>query len=103
MGNHLLTNPVLQTRSGTSPYNTLLAESFNPPSPGVFNSTGQSSVLWSCEEGICVCMSGIVCLSDTFFSHSFSPLFTAPLTCSSRDLQRPKYGYTYMFAKLTVN
>uniref|UniRef100_A0A8C9SWR3 Adhesion G protein-coupled receptor L1 n=1 Tax=Scleropages formosus TaxID=113540 RepID=A0A8C9SWR3_SCLFO len=39
MGNHLLTNPVLQTRSGTSPYNTLLAESFNPPSPGVFNST----------------------------------------------------------------
>ena len=41
MGNHLLTNPVLQTRSGTSPYNTLLAESFTPPSPGVFNSTGQ--------------------------------------------------------------
>uniref|UniRef100_A0A3B5M361 Uncharacterized protein n=1 Tax=Xiphophorus couchianus TaxID=32473 RepID=A0A3B5M361_9TELE len=40
MGNHLLTNPVLQTRSGTSPYNTLLAESFTPPSPGVFNSTG---------------------------------------------------------------
>ncbi|MBN3323466.1 AGRL1 protein, partial [Atractosteus spatula] len=42
MGNHLLTNPVLQTRSGTSPYNTLLAESvgFNPPSPNVFNSTG---------------------------------------------------------------
>uniref|UniRef100_A0A8C7IZK2 Adhesion G protein-coupled receptor L1 n=1 Tax=Oncorhynchus kisutch TaxID=8019 RepID=A0A8C7IZK2_ONCKI len=26
MGNHLLTNPVLQTRTGTSPYNTLLAE-----------------------------------------------------------------------------
>uniref|UniRef100_A0A1A8UZ09 Latrophilin 1 n=1 Tax=Nothobranchius furzeri TaxID=105023 RepID=A0A1A8UZ09_NOTFU len=40
MGNHLLTNPVLQNRSGTSPYNTLLAESFTPPSPGVFNSTG---------------------------------------------------------------
>uniref|UniRef100_A0A6Q2YPP4 Adhesion G protein-coupled receptor L1a n=1 Tax=Esox lucius TaxID=8010 RepID=A0A6Q2YPP4_ESOLU len=40
MGNHLLTNPVLQTRAGTSPYNTLLAESFTPPSPGVFNSTG---------------------------------------------------------------
>ncbi|XP_063060319.1 adhesion G protein-coupled receptor L1-like [Engraulis encrasicolus] len=37
MGNHLLTNPVLQTRSGTSPYNTLLAETFNPPSPAVFN------------------------------------------------------------------
>ncbi|MBN3289325.1 AGRL1 protein, partial [Polypterus senegalus] len=42
MGNHLLTNPVLQTRSGTSPYNTLLAESvgYTPPSPNVFNSTG---------------------------------------------------------------
>ncbi|XP_077590254.1 adhesion G protein-coupled receptor L1-like isoform X2 [Stigmatopora nigra] len=40
MGNHLLANPVLQTRGGTSPYNTLLAESFTPPSPGVFNSTG---------------------------------------------------------------
>ncbi|XP_061703073.1 adhesion G protein-coupled receptor L1 isoform X3 [Syngnathoides biaculeatus] len=39
MGNHLLANPVLQTRSGTSPYNTLLAESFTPPSPGIFNST----------------------------------------------------------------
>ncbi|XP_035381195.1 adhesion G protein-coupled receptor L1 isoform X3 [Electrophorus electricus] len=40
MGNHLLTNPVLQTRTGPSPYNTLLAETFTPPSPGVFNSTG---------------------------------------------------------------
>ncbi|XP_047659150.1 adhesion G protein-coupled receptor L1-like isoform X4 [Tachysurus fulvidraco] len=37
--NHLLANPVLQTRSGSSPYNTLLAETFNPPSPAVFNST----------------------------------------------------------------
>ncbi|MCJ8746034.1 hypothetical protein PDJAM_G00137140 [Pangasius djambal] len=40
MGNHLLANPVLQTRTGSSPYNTLLTESFTPPSPGVFNSTG---------------------------------------------------------------
>ncbi|XP_043940453.1 adhesion G protein-coupled receptor L1-like isoform X3 [Protopterus annectens] len=40
MANHLLANPVLQTRSGTSPYNTLLTESvgFNPSSPTVFNS-----------------------------------------------------------------
>ncbi|XP_061838061.1 adhesion G protein-coupled receptor L1 isoform X3 [Nerophis lumbriciformis] len=45
MGNHLLANPVLQTRSGTSPYNTLLADSFTPssPSPGVFNSTESTS------------------------------------------------------------
>ncbi|KAL7845167.1 hypothetical protein AOLI_G00233590 [Acnodon oligacanthus] len=40
MGNHLLANPVLQTRSGSSPYNTLLAETFNPSSTAVFNSTG---------------------------------------------------------------
>lgn len=42
MGNHLLTNPVLPPRGGTSPYNTLIAESvgFNPSSPPVFNSPG---------------------------------------------------------------
>ncbi|XP_016308288.1 adhesion G protein-coupled receptor L1-like [Sinocyclocheilus anshuiensis] len=40
MGNHLLANPMLQTRSGSSPYNTLLAETFNAPSPAVFNATG---------------------------------------------------------------
>ncbi|XP_072925357.1 adhesion G protein-coupled receptor L1 isoform X4 [Hemitrygon akajei] len=42
MGNHLLTNPVLQPRSGASPYNTLLAESvgYNAPSPTVFSSPG---------------------------------------------------------------
>ncbi|XP_042200620.1 adhesion G protein-coupled receptor L1 [Callorhinchus milii] len=42
MGNHLLTNPVLQPRSGASPYNTLLAESvgFTAPSPTVFSSPG---------------------------------------------------------------
>lgn len=47
MGNHLLTNPVLQPRGGTSPYNTLIAESvgFNPSSPAVFNSPGESTVV----------------------------------------------------------
>ncbi|XP_073478554.1 adhesion G protein-coupled receptor L1 isoform X6 [Aquarana catesbeiana] len=41
MGNHLLTNPVLQSRVGTSPYNTLITESvgFSPSSPG-YNTTG---------------------------------------------------------------
>lgn len=45
MGNHLLTNPVLQPRGGTSPYNTLIAESvgFNPSSPPVFNSPGEDT------------------------------------------------------------
>lgn len=47
MGNHLLTNPVLQPRGGTSPYNTLIAESvgFNPSSPPVFNSPGKSTLV----------------------------------------------------------
>lgn len=51
MGNHLLTNPVLQPRGGTSPYNTLIAESvgFNPSSPPVFNSPGESTLVQ--EEG----------------------------------------------------
>lgn len=45
MGNHLLTNPVLPPRGGTSPYNTLIAESvgFNPSSPPVFNSPGRDA------------------------------------------------------------
>lgn len=47
MGNHLLTNPVLQPRGGTSPYNTLIAESvgFNPSSPPVFNSPGKRTLV----------------------------------------------------------
>ena len=47
MGNHLLTNPVLQPRGGTSPYNTLIAESvgFNPSSPPVFNSPGEITLV----------------------------------------------------------
>lgn len=47
MGNHLLTNPVLQPRGGTSPYNTLIAESvgFNPSSPPVFNSPGERTLV----------------------------------------------------------
>lgn len=66
MGNHLLTNPVLQTRSGTSPYNTLLAESFTPPSPGVFNSTGQllvnTSVCVRSLVTVCVCVEYVLSL-----------------------------------------
>ncbi|KAM8793907.1 adhesion G protein-coupled receptor L1-like [Eudromia elegans] len=44
VGNHLLTNPVLQPRGGGSPYNTLLAESVGfsagPGSPPAFSSPG---------------------------------------------------------------
>lgn len=62
MGNHLLTNPVLQPRGGTSPYNTLIAESvgFNPSSPPVFNSPGKNTPVLGegnaqvRERGVCI-------------------------------------------------
>lgn len=85
MGNHLLTNPVLQTRSGTSPYNTLLAESFTPPSPGVFNSTGQlllnAPVCVCALVGMWACMLHSVCTQLDFlvsasFSHCADTLIT---------------------------
>ncbi|XP_063997967.1 LOW QUALITY PROTEIN: adhesion G protein-coupled receptor L1 [Pogoniulus pusillus] len=42
MGNHLLPNPVLQPRGGSSPYNTLIGEGggFTPASPPAFTSPG---------------------------------------------------------------
>lgn len=70
MGNHhLLANPMLQTRSGSSPYNTLLAETFNPPSPAVFNATGQC-VWWKtfCVFSKCVYLYSLV--SPFFLSYS---------------------------------
>lgn len=36
LGNHFLTNPVLQTHAGASPYDTMLAQGYNQP----FTSTG---------------------------------------------------------------
>uniref|UniRef100_A0A671YQ69 Adhesion G protein-coupled receptor L1 n=1 Tax=Sparus aurata TaxID=8175 RepID=A0A671YQ69_SPAAU len=45
MGNHLLTNPVLQTRTGTSPYNTLLAEIFCS-----YDDDNNASVFCLCPE-----------------------------------------------------
>lgn len=38
LGNHFLTNPVLQTHAGASPYDTILAQGYNQP----FTSTGRS-------------------------------------------------------------
>uniref|UniRef100_A0A4W6DIC7 Adhesion G protein-coupled receptor L1a n=1 Tax=Lates calcarifer TaxID=8187 RepID=A0A4W6DIC7_LATCA len=38
LGNHFLTNPVLQTHAGASPYDTMLAQGYNQP----FTSTGTS-------------------------------------------------------------
>lgn len=36
LGNHFLTNPVLQTHAGASPYDTMLAQGYNQP----FTATG---------------------------------------------------------------
>lgn len=38
LGNHFLTNQVLQTHAGASPYDTVLAQGYNQP----FTSTGTS-------------------------------------------------------------
>ncbi|PNI51002.1 ADGRL1 isoform 8, partial [Pan troglodytes] len=77
MGNHLLTNPVLQPRGGTSPYNTLIAESvgFNPSSPPVFNSP-------ELEPGL------------AFRAHPclFSSLFWLPPAGSYREPKHPLGG-----------
>uniref|UniRef100_A0A663FIF8 Adhesion G protein-coupled receptor L1 n=1 Tax=Aquila chrysaetos chrysaetos TaxID=223781 RepID=A0A663FIF8_AQUCH len=52
MGNHLLPNPVLQPRGGSSPYNTLIAESvgFAPASPPAFTSPGGRPKLPLCPH-----------------------------------------------------
>lgn len=90
MGNHhLLANPMLQTRSGSSPYNTLLAETFNPPSPAVFNATGQ-----------CVCGEKRFVFSLNVFICIHLFLLSSCLTLSAlslcepihRDVQKLKYG-----------
>lgn len=41
LGNHFLTNPVLQTHAGASPYDTMLAQGYNQP----FTATGRFSNL----------------------------------------------------------
>lgn len=87
MGNHLLANPMLQTHSGSSPYNTLLAETFNPPSPAVFNATGQC---------VCVCvMKNILCVfSKCVYLYSLvSPFFLSDSLCEpiNRHVQKLKY------------
>lgn len=38
LGNHFLTNPVLQTHAGASPYDTMLAQGYSQP----FSATGTS-------------------------------------------------------------
>uniref|UniRef100_A0A668AST7 Adhesion G protein-coupled receptor L1a n=1 Tax=Myripristis murdjan TaxID=586833 RepID=A0A668AST7_9TELE len=66
LGNHFLTNPVLQTHPGASPYDTLLAQGYNQP----FTSTGpphDSSLAHteSCGlDSVCLNGAGVVGSSD---------------------------------------
>uniref|UniRef100_A0A8C1U1M8 Adhesion G protein-coupled receptor L1 n=1 Tax=Cyprinus carpio TaxID=7962 RepID=A0A8C1U1M8_CYPCA len=94
MGNHLLANPMLQTRSGSSPYNTLLAETFNPPSPAVFNATGQCV----CDEEHC-----FVCFRCVYLYSLVFLCISSLLSCSVlslyeliyRHVQKLKYGHMF--------
>ncbi|XP_028978162.2 adhesion G protein-coupled receptor L1, partial [Esox lucius] len=72
LGNHFLTNPVLQTHPGVSPYNTLLAQGYSQPSPSLFTSTGtfrdiqKGAVLSKSQD-----MDG-VCLNGGYSANSFT-------------------------------
>ncbi|KAK6300951.1 hypothetical protein J4Q44_G00290490 [Coregonus suidteri] len=64
LGNHFLTNPVLQTHPRVSPYDSLLAQGYSQPSPGLFTSTGtfrdiqKGAVLSKSQEMDSVCLNG---------------------------------------------
>uniref|UniRef100_A0AAQ5XKN3 Adhesion G protein-coupled receptor L1a n=1 Tax=Amphiprion ocellaris TaxID=80972 RepID=A0AAQ5XKN3_AMPOC len=60
LGNHFLTNQVLQTHTGASPYDTMLAQGYNQP----FTSTGTS--YYSCQI-ILLYMCSLLLLSLTVF------------------------------------
>ncbi|KAL1005095.1 hypothetical protein UPYG_G00054440 [Umbra pygmaea] len=64
LGNHFLTNPVLQTHQGVSPYDTLMAQGYSQPSSGLFTSTGtfrdiqKGAVLSKSQDMDSVCLNG---------------------------------------------
>uniref|UniRef100_A0A4W5KUF8 GPCR family 2 latrophilin C-terminal domain-containing protein n=1 Tax=Hucho hucho TaxID=62062 RepID=A0A4W5KUF8_9TELE len=64
LGNHFLTNPVLQTHPRVSPYDSLLAQGYSQPSPGLFTSTGtfrdiqKGAVLSKSQDMDSVCLNG---------------------------------------------
>ncbi|KAG7485508.1 adhesion G protein-coupled receptor L1-like isoform X1 [Solea senegalensis] len=63
LGNHFLTNPVLQTHAGASPYDTMLAQGYNQP----FTST-EGSVSQSQES----CGLDSVCLNGGYTPNTFT-------------------------------
>uniref|UniRef100_A0A8C4IBU5 Latrophilin-1 n=1 Tax=Dicentrarchus labrax TaxID=13489 RepID=A0A8C4IBU5_DICLA len=64
LGNHFLTNPVLQTHAGASPYDTMLAQGYNQP----FTSTGTFHYNFLQES----CGLDSVCLNGGYTPNTFT-------------------------------
>ncbi|KAM6972556.1 adhesion G protein-coupled receptor L1-like [Aplochiton taeniatus] len=75
LGNHFLTNPVLQSHPGASPYDTLLAQGFSQPSQGLFTSSvgtfrnHQKGVVSQSQES---CGLDSVCLNGGYTPNTFT-------------------------------
>ncbi|KAM9856523.1 adhesion G protein-coupled receptor L1-like [Aulostomus maculatus] len=71
LGNHFLTNPVLQTHAGASPYDTMLAQGYNQPfsaTVGTFRNKQKVGVSQSQES----CGLDSVCLNGGYTPNTFT-------------------------------
>ncbi|XP_028998492.1 adhesion G protein-coupled receptor L1-like isoform X1 [Betta splendens] len=71
LGNHFLTNPVLQTHAGASPYDTILAQGYNQPftsTVGTFRNKQKGGVSQSQES----CGLDSVCLNGGYTPNTFT-------------------------------
>ncbi|XP_075903940.1 adhesion G protein-coupled receptor L1 isoform X2 [Nelusetta ayraudi] len=70
LGNHFLTNPVLQTHAGASPYDTMLAQGYSQPftSTGTFRNKPKGAVSQSQES----CGLDSVCLNGGYTPNTFT-------------------------------
>uniref|UniRef100_A0A673B9X0 Adhesion G protein-coupled receptor L1a n=1 Tax=Sphaeramia orbicularis TaxID=375764 RepID=A0A673B9X0_9TELE len=68
LGNHFLTNPVLQTHAGASPYDTMLAQGYNQP----FTSTGTYYYKGGVSQSQESCGLDSVCLNGGYTPNTFT-------------------------------
>uniref|UniRef100_A0A665WES5 Adhesion G protein-coupled receptor L1a n=1 Tax=Echeneis naucrates TaxID=173247 RepID=A0A665WES5_ECHNA len=68
LGNHFLTNPVLQTHAGASPYDTMLAQGYNQP----FTSTGIPHYKGGVSQSQESCGLDSVCLNGGYTPNTFT-------------------------------
>uniref|UniRef100_A0A3Q1I572 Adhesion G protein-coupled receptor L1a n=1 Tax=Anabas testudineus TaxID=64144 RepID=A0A3Q1I572_ANATE len=68
LGNHFLTNPVLQTHAGASPYDTILAQGYNQP----FTSTGTFHYIGGVSQSQESCGLDSVCLNGGYTPSTFT-------------------------------